>query len=422
MSSITRVLASFMALLAALFSLLMPAEPEEPRFPETKVREKIAFDEGEFVLKSCDIMVSPQGDDKNHGTSDAPLKTPEAAKERAKLLKDADCGHVTVWFREGVYTLSDTLEFTADDLTDVTYRSYPNERVVFSAAMEITGWTRTTVNGVNAFVTDCAINSEGDFFNAVYNGETRLKRPVYPKVGEFSVSKALDDDAFRPDIELFKLHAAFYANTSDVMSFKNLNDVDVRILHYWNDELLPILSLDPATGRIETQKPASMTIFENDRFFFENVFEALSEPGEWYLDRTSEKLYYIPFAGETPENTVLNASLVEQLVTLDGCKNVSFQGIEFRDSAWDIHSGEHWSTINNKNHPLFPNLKYQSNFPQACFDSPCAVTLKGCETVTFADCEFKNIGSSALMFGEGSRSCRAEACKFDNYRRQCRIH
>ncbi|NMP38394.1 MAG: right-handed parallel beta-helix repeat-containing protein [Clostridiales bacterium] len=367
-------------------------------------------------MNSHDIIVSPSGDDKNPGTPEAPLRTPEAAKEKAKALKNADCGHITVWFREGVYRLSDTLVFTEEDLSDVTYRSYPNERVAFSGAREISGWTRTSVNGVSAFVTDCDTSSPDGYFNALYNGEVRLRRPVYPKTGEFSVVQALDSDALSADTSgYFKLHAAFYANPADIMSFKNLNDVDVRILHFWNDELLPIAHLDTQNGRIEMQKPASMTICEADRFFFENVFEALCEPGEWYLDRTDKKLYYIPFAGETPEETVLYAGITEQIITLDGCNNINFEGIGFCDTAWDIHSGEHFPSYRtDANEQLLQNIKYSPNAPQACYDSPCAITLTKCKNISFVNCSFERIGSSALMFGPGCESCCARTCEFDN--------
>ena len=34
------------------------------------------------------------------------------------------------------------------------------------------------------------------------------------------------------------------------------------------------------------------------RYYIDNLFSALTEPGEWYLDRGAEILYYIPEKGE----------------------------------------------------------------------------------------------------------------------------
>ena len=50
----------------------------------------------------------------------------------------------------------------------------------------------------------------------------------------------------------------------------------------------------------------------------ENVQEALSEPGEWYLDRPSGTLTYLPKSGEDPNQTEVIAPRVETLVQLQG--------------------------------------------------------------------------------------------------------
>ena len=119
-----------------------------------------------------DLVVSPDGDDSNSGTLENPLKTIEKAKY---LLKSIDSDEtVTVWFREGNYFIDNTVEFTADDKSGVLYRSYPDEKVVFSGAKEISGWSETTVNGVKAFVTDVPIDSEDDYFRSLFKDGIRL--------------------------------------------------------------------------------------------------------------------------------------------------------------------------------------------------------------------------------------------------------
>ena len=45
-----------------------------------------------------------------------------------------------------------------------------------------------------------------------------------------------------------------------------------------------------------------------------NVREALSEPGEWYLDRPSGRLTYVPKPGEDPQQTVVVAPRLRYLV------------------------------------------------------------------------------------------------------------
>ena len=249
-------------------------------FSEPTETVKIEFDEGVFEMNEFDIIVAPNGNDSNPGTLEQPLLTPEAAKEKAKSLKNVTDDTVTVWFREGTYFLGKTLEFDSDDKSSVIYRSYPNEKVVFSGAKEITGWYKTTINGIEAFAADVEISSEDDYFRSLYKGDKSLSRAVYPKEGVFNAAKVDENDYLCELTSLFNAYAAFYAKTDEILDFKNPSDVDVRLMHYWCDELMPISSVDISTGRIETEKPASMNIKEGDNFVYENVREALSLPEE----------------------------------------------------------------------------------------------------------------------------------------------
>ena len=52
------------------------------------------------------------------------------------------------------------------------------------------------------------------------------------------------------------------------------------------------------------------------QYYVENVFEALTEPGEWYLDRKSGRLYYAPMPGEEIENSEIIAPKLEYLIKM----------------------------------------------------------------------------------------------------------
>lgn len=403
------VIISFFVLIGLV---ICPDKKTEGVFSQTTAAEKTKFDEGDFCMNAYDIVVAPHGDDSNPGTPELPLRTPEKAKEKAKSLKNVADDTVTVWFREGTYALSQALKFTCDDLGDVVYRSYPGEEVIFSGAKEISGWSEATVNGVRAFVRDVPIESDENYFNSLYKGEKRLSRSTYPKEGAFSVAKVDASDVVG-ELSIFQWYGAFYADTNEIFDFANLGDVDIRLMHYWCDELMPIAGIDTSTGRIETAKPASLTIAEGDNFIFENVRETLSLPGEWYLDRSEQKLYYIPEEGDTVENTVLRAGVAEQLVVIDGISGIKFQGISFRDTDWDHVSGSLGSGIVDTSHPLYKNIKYLTNHPQAAYDIPAAISVSNAADIEFVDCEFKNISFSAVMFGSHVTNSSLQSCCFD---------
>jgi len=75
----------------------------------------------------------------------------------------------------------------------------------------------------------------------------------------------------------------------------------------------------------------------NTRYHVENIREALDEPGEWYLDRSTGVLYYWPLAGENLTTAEVIAPVVRQtLVRFQGqpaagrfIEHLHFRGLAF---------------------------------------------------------------------------------------------
>lgn len=411
----TKLASVIMAIFTLLSVIIFPPKTEGI-FTDQSATEKQEYDEGSFYMNEFDIIVAPYGDDSNDGSLENPLKTPEAAKEKAKSLSNTADSTVTVWFREGTYLLNQTLEFTANDLCNVIYRSYPDEEVVFSGAKEISGnWQETQINGTAAFVTDMPVENDDDYFRSLFKDGKRLPRSVYPKEGVFKVADPKSDEAVPTEHapEFFTHSMVFYAYTNEILDFENPGDVDIRLMHFWCDEIMPIHSVDTTTGRIETTKPSSMKIRVDDNFVYENVKEALLLPGEWYLDRREGKLYYIPEEGDTVENTVLWAGTTEQLITVNGAENILFQGINFENTDWDNVNGMGFAGKFDENNPLHKNLKYESVHPQAAFETPAAIHISESSGINFTDCRFENISYTAVKFDKATKNCNVTSCMFN---------
>lgn len=412
----TRIIAFFTALITWFGVILFPAQPEEGVFIETEERVQAEFDEGEFVMGKSDLVVAPYGDDNNPGTVEAPLKTLERAKEILKA-ENSDGGTVTVWFREGTYTIKDTVKFTSADRSNVIYRSYPDEEVVFSGAKEIGGsWSETTINGVKAFVTDMPVESDDDYFRSLFKGSKRLSRPNYPKEGVLKVAAEPKDDekiVSTWDANFFVHSPVLYAHTSDLIDFANPTDIDVKLMHFWCEDLMPVHSIDTETGRIVTTKPTAMKTRTDDNYILENVREALSSAGEWYLDRSEEKLYYIPEEGDTPENTVLYAGVTEQLITINAAENISFQGISFEKTDWNHVDGMNTGNPFDPSNELYNVIEYGAEHPQAAFEVPAAIYISASKEISFTDCRFENISYTAVKFDKAAKDCNITSCLFN---------
>ncbi len=406
-----KITAFFTALITLLGMWFCPAKPEEGIFKEQETFTKIIFNEGEFELKENDLVVSPDGNDENPGTEEMPLKTLEGAKEKLKNSNTDEA--VTVWFKEGTYIIDEEINFNSSDKENVTYRSIPGENVTFTGSMEISDWTEGEINGKKALVAD--VDTDEVYFRSLFKGEKRLPISVWPKEGCFTAKDALIEDALYPEdtTTYFKLHTAFYAHENEIMDFANVKDVNVRIMHKWCDDILPLRSVDVKTGRIEVRKPAAMTIEVDDNYVYENVREALSEPGEWYLDRAEKKLYYIPCEGETAENLVLSAPVTDSFIEINGCNNVSFSGIKFINTDWDFVNG----TLNiwpiDRTNPLLDKMDYEGTHPQASYEVPAVITVRNAEKINFTNCVFRSISNTAVMFKENAKNSSVDACYFD---------
>ena len=338
------------------------------------------------------IYVAPDGSAAAAGTVDAPLKTLQGAKEKAKGLT----GPVTVYFRAGSYTLNETVEFDGADKADVTYKAYDGERVVFTAGTPYTGFEESTVNGVRAFKKEVG---DADF-NVLFSAERALTRPRYPENGYLTVKSVSQDDIINPEVTE-NVHHGFTAMTADPQQtpvFRNASDVLIRILHYWKDEMVTIRAYDARTGRLEFSRPTSMEVRENDRFFFENVFEALNEPGEWYLDKAEGTLWYIPFEGESAETLTLWGSDTETMLRAENVSGLTFENIVFRGNGFNIPR-------NNAERDLSS---------QAAYDATPCLSFENAENITVKNCDFRDIAACAVYFGSGVRDAAVDSCCFEH--------
>lgn len=376
-----------------------------PRFSDTEQPAKKTIETRAFTFGAHDLMVSPDGDDNAAGTPDAPLRTIAQAKNRLRSVK---AKNVCVWLREGVYTQTETLVFDENDLSDVTFCAYPGESVSITGGSAICGgWESVEVNGVQAWA-----RTVDEPFSALYGEHGRdVRRTRFPKSGYFHVKAECRDGALyteetTPWKDYMLGECAFVADTDDLRDlprFRAPSDILVRLFHYWKDEMLPLRDYDPQTGVVTSTKYCSMSPHAGDRYFLENVFEALDEPGEWYLDRQQMRLYYVPFADEMPETTVLYTGAIEKLVQIDGTHGVRFEGIAFRDCGW---------------HPLLPqelnDFHPGIEHPQAAYSTPACITVQNARGVSFDACCFDNIGFSALRLGDNVQDCRVTRSHFRN--------
>ena len=353
--------------------------------------------------KKAELFVSSAGSDAAEGTLEAPLATLEGAKAYLKTHKNDFPDGATVYLRAGTYYFDKECVFDGTDLGNVTYRAYENEEVVFSGAKALTGFTETTVNGVKAFSLQTDLR-----FNTLYHPAKEIDTPRWPETGNFTV-KDVDhaDDLFDEKTtywEASRGNTSFNADPQQVgIAFSQPEAVYCRITHAWLDEIARIRFYDETTGKVGLGRPATYQISSGDVYWFENVKEALDSPGEWYLDEAASTLYYIPFAGEAADSLTLFAPATAFLMRIDGCSGLGFEGIRFAYTEWTLAVPPEDNEV---------RYKYNIDAYQASTESEAAINILNADRISFTNCEFIDIGNTAVKYVKNAHDCAVSRCIF----------
>lgn len=369
------------------------------------------FDIYAFAVDDADIVLyaSPDGAEGGSGALSDPMSL-EGAKEHLKEFKNSNKSAV-VYLLGGTYSFNEMLSFTADDMGNVTYKAYNNQLVEFSGASAVTGFIEADVNGVKVFKKKLDTTNNDWYFKSVFSDKGKLSITRYPESGYFTVkATAPEDDLFTAENTPWEFslgQRSFIFNKEDIpFEFKNKEDVNVRILHYWHDELSGISALDMEKGKLTMSRPSSMMISDIDRFYFENVFEALNTAGEYYVDRAEGTLYYVPFEGETAESLVLYGSRLDKLIDINGVNGICFEGVRFTRTDWVYPEAD----------GMYLGSWYDENnvdFPQAAMFVDGVVSVQYAENIHFRNCEFKYLGGTAIKMKNGVKNSSVENCYFE---------
>ncbi len=363
------------------------------------------------------LYVSPNGDDKFDGLSThsargskGPFATLERARDEIRTLKKANPGaSFNVVLRGGTYYLPDTFVLEPEDSgtedNPIVYSAYPGERPVLSGGRRITGFQREIYKDKACWTVTLDEVTEGNwYFRQLFVNGLRRNRPRLPKKGFYNftgipeganaVSKSEGPWFNGPDKAYFKpgdISAQWYDKKS----------IDIVTLQQWFSTHHKIKSIDEPSSLVEFYKHSISTLKDESgkhfaRYFADNVFEALSEPGEWYLDRESGLLRYLPLTDEDIDSACVVAPRLQTIMRLAGTEenpvtNVIFKNISFQHAEWHA-----------------PNDYIGS--VQAAFHVPGSVVFEHAEKCCLKGCEIVHVSQYGLEIGWGSHKCEVDSC------------
>lgn len=360
-----------------------------------------------LLVNSTDFYVSASGDDNYSGTRLMPFKTLErallASSDFFQKHYNEDC---FIWLSSGEYFIKNPLEINSTNLKKRKGKLYiqsvaEREKPLISGGKKVTGWNK---------------NSDG-FWEAEISGATkirelfmdgkRLTRARYPNNDYLRVKKVGDDR---------RTH--FYFEEGDFPIPEKSDLPELVLLHDWSISRIQVDEIDAeqniltAVDSIGALNPSFFNLDHwepNPRYFLENSIEFLDNDYEWYFDENSKTIYLQLPESQNPNNSEVFVPVSKGIIKMTGSeseplKNIHFDGIAFKHSAWQI-----------------PGIGYAG--VQAChFDAksstkgwtvvPAAVKAEWVENCSFNNCAFENLGGTGVWFGTGSKNCSIDNSLF----------
>ena len=379
---------------------------------------------------SATFYVAPNGNDfwsgrltaPNAAGTDGPFATLDRARAMVQNIVKTGLTQIEVQVRGGTYSLPATLMFTAADSgtpsVPLVYRNYPGESPVFSGGTRVLNWTHTAGNTWKASLPA----STRYFENLFYNGTRRLR----PRLGATAASPAGSFYRIASTVYLnnpgppaaapsqpcsvyitgsgWECFDRFQYSAADPIAgtWKNLaaatgnpcgqpagnqaiaGDIEVLVWEQFSTSKLRVSCVDAANRTVYLTGPTGFSqnnasqggFITGNRYLVENVADALTQPGQWFLDRSTTPwtLTYLANPGEDPNTDTVIIPQLPQLLVASNLSYVTFQGLTFEHDDYTLPFTGH---ISSELEPDTPGAVSFQNSQHITFDSGTLTQISG---------------------------------------------
>ena len=356
---------------------------------------------------SGDFYVATNGNDSWSGTfatpqgnpaNDGPFATLNQARIAVRGIAKTRGTPIVVLVRAGIYPQT-ALSFSASDsgsgTTPVIYQNYNGEVPVLTGGMLVQGWTNSSGNKWTATLPSSTTNFEALYYNGVRRMRPRLGAGT---LGTYYRVAAQSNACGGVCYDRFYYHSgdpisATWQNLSPAVgnpcnaSAKSYpaGDIELVIFEKWTVSRQRISCVDTTNQIIYLTGATAATSFQgylpDHRYIIENVKDKLTQPGQWFLDRSTTPwtLTYLANSGENPNTDIVIVPQSPQVFTASGLQWVTMSGITF--------SGDNFVA------PQTGYISYQGDH-----NIPAAVSCNNCSHVTFDGDIFANTTGYGLSF------------------------
>ena len=360
----------------------------------------------------------------NSGNTDGPFATVGRAQTAVQGILKNPQGRtqIVVQIRQGMYFVSQPLSFSSADSgtaqLQVSWENYPSETPTISGGMELGSGSGLSWKNINGNQWQVSLPTSTQYFEQLFYNQQRRLRPrlggalgtYYRVAATIYLSGSSSGPAPDPNCAVYvsgsgwECFDRFQYNASDPISasWQNLNspypqgDIEVYDFEKWQVAKLRIKSIDTSsniiyfTGPTEQENP-DMGFIVDHRYVVENVKDDLTQPGQWFLDRSSSPwtLTYLANAGENPNTDSVIVPQASQVMIATGMQYVSFTGLTFAHDNFTVPAAG------------YPSLRQDPGITGA-------VTCLNCQNVTFnGDIFMQTAGGGLELYTNNKNSVTA---------------
>lgn len=360
---------------------------------------------------SANVCVSPTGSGQAcSSTAPCSLST---AQMKVRQLNPAMRQDIVVELADGVYELSTPIQLSAADSGTnghkIRYIATAGAEPILSGGLTIQNWTiHDAQKNIYQAAVPAGFNTRQLYVNGVRAQRARMMllapTPGPPTFGGGATGSS----------------NGYQVSIADMTGWTNVQDIEAVMISYWQQNICPIESV--SQGQIVIQEPCWTRANSNGHGmqyglnWLENAYAFLTEPGQWYLDRSAYVIYYIPRSGEDLATAEVVAGNLEQLVTGAGVldasgnpqfvQNISFEGLTFSYATW----------LNPSTSMGFPERQsgvYNDGLPYG-HTTPGVVNFSIAKNIAFIRNRFTHLGGAGLNFNTGSQGALIEGNAFSD--------
>lgn len=316
-----------------------------------------------YVAKNGNDACSGRLSEPKKDKKDGPLATLEAAREKVRQIQGSKefKGRIIVAIRRGIYECKSPLILEEKDSgtaeNPIIYRAYNKEKVELTGARRLRKWTKVSNKHIlrrlpskarnkvlaadlkEAGIKDCGTvghrSWEWGSFDVqgleLFCNAKRLTLARYPNKGSFM--RILNRKGERG--------VAF----SDERATRWKDEKDLWTFGYWGNDWAQqfhkVDSLDIAKKVFNLGKPTHPYGYrKGQRFYIFNALAELDQPGEYFVDRDTMKIYLWP--PKTFAKSGVSATAIDHIISLNNVSHVVFQDLAFtgsRGSMIEIKDG-----------------------------------------------------------------------------------